>query len=281
MREAQVTSRLRHPGIVAVIDFNTLPNGSAFLVMEYLEGESLGKVLARTGPMPLARVADLTEQMGSALSAAHAQGVVHRDVHPQNVFVLPPSGGDGERIKILDFGLSKVASVPQRITGTAAVMGTPLYMSPEQCRGTKEVDHRTDIYALGVLMFQMMTGTLPFDGESMGEVLVKQVTMLPPAPRGLNPSIPPSVEQVLLRCLAKPVDARFATMMLPLSSRSKIASMMSPTFFQAQNSNNTSDPPRHAFVINLRSILRPVDIVLPELSAGELARLLRRSDNCR
>ena len=102
-----MTSRLRHPGIVAVIDFNTLPNGSAFLVMEYLEGESLGKVLARTGPMSLARVADLTEQMSSALSAAHAQGIVHRDIHPQNVFVLPPSGRDGEQIKILDFGFRR------------------------------------------------------------------------------------------------------------------------------------------------------------------------------
>src|SRR3954468_1502483 len=107
MREAQVMSRLRHPGIVAIVDFNTLPNGSAFLVMEYLEGESLGKVIARTGPMPLERVADLTEQMSSALSAAHAQGIVHRDIHPQNVFLLPPSSGhDGERIKILDFAIS-------------------------------------------------------------------------------------------------------------------------------------------------------------------------------
>jgi len=121
MREAQVMSRLRHPGIVAIVDFNTLPNGSAFLVMEYLEGESLGKVIARTGPMPLERVADLTEQMSSALSAAHAQGIVHRDIHPQNVFLLPPSSGhDGERIKILDFGISKIASVPHRITGAAA-----------------------------------------------------------------------------------------------------------------------------------------------------------------
>ena len=102
MREAQVTSRLRHPGIVSVVDFNTLPGGAAYLVMEYLEGESLGKLLARTGPLPLARVVDITDQLSSALTAAHLQGVVHRDMHPQNVFVIPGSGGQSERIKVLD-----------------------------------------------------------------------------------------------------------------------------------------------------------------------------------
>ena len=135
MREAQVTSLLRHPAIVSVVDFNTLPDGSAYLVMEYLEGESLGKVLARTGPLPLQRVVDITDQISAALTAAHLQGVVHRDMHPQNVFVMPGTGGQSERIKVLDFGISKIASISQKITGMAAVMGTPQYMSPEQAEG--------------------------------------------------------------------------------------------------------------------------------------------------
>ena len=123
--------------------------------------------------------------------------------------------GDPDFVKVLDFGLAKMfaasgASAVQ--TAIGVLLGTPQYMSPEACESKRDIDHRTDIYALGVLLFQMMTGMLPFDGETMGEVLVKQVTALPPAPRGLNPAIPPSVEQILLRCLAKPVDARFATM---------------------------------------------------------------------
>jgi len=122
--------------------------------------------------------------------------------------------GEPDFVKVLDFGLAKVLAGGSGVVKTAmgVLLGTPQYMSPEACESKQNLDHRTDIYALGVLLFQMMTGQLPFDGESMGEVLVKQVTQLPPAPRGLNPSIPPSVEQVLLRCLAKQPDNRFATM---------------------------------------------------------------------
>src|SRR6185295_5424491 len=113
--------------------------------------------------------------------------------------------GDPDFVKVLDFGLAKMFAEHGSAVRTAAgvLLGTPQYMSPEACESKRGIDHRTDIYALGILLFQMMTGVLPFDGESMGEVLVKQVTQLPPAPRGLNPNIPPSVEQILLRCLAK------------------------------------------------------------------------------
>ena len=212
MREAQVTSRLRHPGIVTVIDFNTLPNGSAFLVMEYLEGESLGKVLSRSGPMPLERVADLTEQMGSALSAAHAQGIVHRDVHPQNVFVLPPSDRDGERIKILDFGISKIASVPHRITGAAAVMGTPLYMSPEQAEGrTNELDAASDQFSLAAIVYEMLTGRGAFSGDTLASIAYQIVHATPVPARTYRPELPPEVESVVSRALAKNRRDRFSS----------------------------------------------------------------------
>jgi serine/threonine-protein kinase len=212
MREAQVTSRLHHPGIVSVLDFNTLPNGSAFLVMEYLEGESLGKVLARTGPMSLERVADLTEQMSSALSAAHAQGIVHRDIHPQNVFVLPPSGRDGERIKILDFGISKIAPTSHRITGTAAVMGTPLYMSPEQAEGkTNEVDAASDQFSLAAMVYEMLTGKPAFSGDTLASIAYQVVHATPVPARSHRPDLPPEVENVVSRALAKNKRDRFSS----------------------------------------------------------------------
>jgi serine/threonine-protein kinase len=212
MREAQVTSRLRHPGIVSVVDFNTLPNGSAFLVMEYLEGEPLGKVLAHTGPMPLDRVADLTEQMSAALSAAHAQGIVHRDIHPQNVFVLPPSGREGERIKILDFGISKIASVPHRITGTAAVMGTPLYMSPEQAEGKmNELDAASDQFSLAAIVYEMLTGRPAFSGDTLASIAYQVVHATPVPARTYRPDLPPEVEKVVSRALAKNKRDRFSS----------------------------------------------------------------------
>src|SRR3982751_6219445 len=167
MREAQVTSRLRHPGIVSVVDFNTLPDGTAYLVMEYLEGESLGTLLARTGPLPLARVVEITDQLSAALTAAHAQGVVHRDMHPQNVFIVPAARGERERVKILDFGISKIASISQKITGTAAVLGTPQYMSPEQAEGkTEQLDAASDQFSLGAIVYEMLTGRAAFSGET-------------------------------------------------------------------------------------------------------------------
>jgi serine/threonine-protein kinase len=210
MREAQVTSRLRHPGIVSVVDFNTLPGGVAYLVMEYLEGEPLGKVLARTGPLPLARVVDITDQVSSALTAAHAQGVVHRDIHPQNVFVLPAESGRGERIKVLDFGISKIASISQKITGMAAVMGTPQYMSPEQAEGkTDQLDAASDQFSLAAIVYEMLTGRQAFAGETLASVAY-QVVHAPVIPlHTYRPELPAELENVLARGLAKNKKDRF------------------------------------------------------------------------
>jgi len=210
MREAQITSRLRHPGIVSVVDFNTLPDGSAYLVMEYLEGESLGKVMASTGPMPLARVVEITDQLSSALTAAHLQGVVHRDMHPQNVFVLPGSGGQSERIKILDFGISKIASVSQKITGMAAVMGTPQYMSPEQAEGkSEELDAASDQFSLAAIVYEMLTGRKAFSGETLASVAYQIVHAAPVPIRKVRPKLPLEMENVVTRALSKNKRDRF------------------------------------------------------------------------
>jgi eukaryotic-like serine/threonine-protein kinase len=210
MREAQVTSRLRHPGIVSVVDFNTLPDGVAYLVMEYLEGEPLGKVLTRTGPLPLPRVVDITDQLSSALTAAHLEGVVHRDMHPQNVFVMPATGGQGERVKILDFGISKIASISQKITGMAAVLGTPQYMSPEQAEGKiDQLDASSDQFSLAAIVYEMLTGRAAFSGETLASVAYQVVHAAPAPLRDFRPELPGELDQVLARALAKNQKDRF------------------------------------------------------------------------
>ena len=210
MREAQVTSRLRHPGIVSVVDFNTLPDGAAYLVMEYLEGEPLGKVLARTGPLPLPRVVDITDQLSSALTAAHLEGVVHRDMHPQNVFVMPATGGQAERVKILDFGISKIASMSQKITGMAQVLGTPQYMSPEQAEGKiAELDAASDQFSLAAIVYEMLTGRPAFIGETLASVAYQVVHAAAAPLRDFRPELPGELDQVLSRALAKNQKARF------------------------------------------------------------------------
>jgi eukaryotic-like serine/threonine-protein kinase len=210
MREAQVTARLRHPGIVSVVDFNTLPDGIAYLVMEYLDGEPLGKVLARSGPLPLPRIVDITDQLSSALTAAHLEGVVHRDMHPQNVFVVPASSGQGERVKILDFGISKIAAISQKITGAATVLGTPQYMSPEQVEGkTDELDAASDQFSVAAIVYEMLTGRPAFEGATLASVAYQIVHATPPPIQKFRPELPAELDPVLSRALAKNKKDRF------------------------------------------------------------------------
>ena len=213
-QEAKAVNKIGNEHIVEIHDFGVTPEGDHFYIMEYLEGHTLSHVLGTHRVLDVMRALHVGAQVASALAAAHACGVIHRDLKPDNV-MLTTRLGDPDFVKLLDFGLAKMFTGGTSAVKTAAgiLLGTPQYMSPEACESKPSIDHRTDIYALGVLLFQMMTGSLPFDGETMGEVLVKQVTQLPPPPRGLNPQIPPSVEQILLRCLMKQPDARFPTML--------------------------------------------------------------------
>ena len=210
-QEARAVNTIGNEHIVEIHDFGQTPEGDHFYMMEYLEGETLAQVLGRETLLDTMRALHLGAQIAHALGAAHAAGVIHRDLKPDNIMLVPK--GDAEFVKLLDFGLAKMFAAHSAVkTAAGVLLGTPQYMSPEASESKGAVDHRTDIYALGVLLFQMTTGVLPFDGTTMGEVLVKQVNTLPPVPRGINPAIPPAVEQILLRCLAKAPDARFQSM---------------------------------------------------------------------
>ena len=213
--EARAAALAKHPGIIAVLDFGKTPNGSAYIVMEYLEGEPLSRRLRR-GRLPEADAARLARQVASALEVAHARQIVHRDLKPDNVFLVPdPEVVGGERAKVLDFGIAKLAGDdgPSALkTSTGQVMGTPMYMAPEQARGLAQIDHRADVYALGVLLYEMVTGRPPFVGEGAGDVIAKHIYIAPQDPRERVPALSAALTQVILRCLEKEPAARYPSM---------------------------------------------------------------------
>lgn len=215
--EARAANAIQHPGIVEVLDFGTLPTGVSYIVMEFLDGQSLAERLGSGGGVPIATAIDFTRQAAAALGAAHDKGIVHRDLKPDNLYVVPDPRNPGrEMIKVLDFGIAKLGTGTTNSgsvkTRTGTVMGTPAYMSPEQCRGTKEVDHRTDIYALGIILYEMLCGAPPFVSEGHGELIHLHISESPPPPRSRNAAISPALETVVLRALAKEPDQRFASM---------------------------------------------------------------------
>jgi serine/threonine-protein kinase len=213
-REAEIASRIGHPNIVEVLDFNTLPGGEPFLVMELLTGESLAARLRR-GRMTEKAALDIARQIGSALFAAHGLNVVHRDLKPDNVF-LCPRDIDGElrdHVKVLDFGISKIRNSQTVVTQDAAIMGTPYYMSPEQATGkNQEIDGRTDIFALGAIVFEMISGITAFPGESLPQVIYKVVFEPHPSLAQLVPTASPRLVAAVDRALAKKADERFPDM---------------------------------------------------------------------
>jgi tRNA A-37 threonylcarbamoyl transferase component Bud32 len=216
-REAQITSSLRHPNIVHIMDFNQLPDGSPYLVMEFLEGLDLSGHLMRTGPPPLDEVVVLIGQIASALEAAHGRGVVHRDLKPQNVCLVPLPGQARSVVKVVDFGMSKIRTAGQPLTGERALVGTAAYMSPEQAIGQiDEIDARADQFSLGVMAYEMLSGRSAFSGDSE-PALLYQVVHAEPAPLVLAHAATPSRRDALAavvgRALAKDKNRRFASIL--------------------------------------------------------------------
>jgi serine/threonine-protein kinase len=206
--EARITTAIANPGIVQIFDFGYHTDGSAYLVMELLEGETLDRRLARSGVLAIADALHIVRQVAKALCVAHARGVIHRDLKPDNIFLVrDPEVVGGERAKILDFGIARHIG-PHRAGLDAAVLGTPAFMSPEQCRGSPAVDQRSDIYALGCVLFALVTGRAPFGGEDPGEVMAQHMSEPTPVPSQCVPGIPSAIDHLVLRCMAKDPSRR-------------------------------------------------------------------------
>ncbi|MEM9455882.1 MAG: serine/threonine-protein kinase [Myxococcota bacterium] len=216
LHEARASSRVQHENVVEVTDFGEIEGGCPFMVMEYLDGEDLGETLIREGPFSWERARPMLLQVLAALQAAHDLGVIHRDIKPENIFRISRMGSD-DYIKVLDFGIAKVYDGDQVIPGTpqtlsGQVMGTPAYMAPEQCVGDA-IDARADLYAVGVIAFQMLTGRTPFEGDSTMDLMRQQVFEPVPAMASVDPDLDlhGPFEAVVEKALAKDPDARYQT----------------------------------------------------------------------
>ncbi len=227
LNEAVAAARIKHAGIVQIFDYGTDPaSGSAYFVMELLEGHDLAHRIAHVGVLTPADAVRISLQIADTLRAAHAAGIVHRDLKPDNVFLVPDSlVPGGERVKLLDFGIAKLFGDgrAQSTTKTGDVLGTPYYMSPEQCHGAGAVDHRTDIYSLGCVLFQLVCGRVPFPGTGVGQVIGAHLHVPPPAPRSLRPELPAPLEELILQMLAKPVDERLQSMTAVIGALTAVA----------------------------------------------------------
>ncbi len=208
--EARAATTIGHPGIVEVYDFGYTADGRAYIVMELLDGEALGGRLRR-GRLTEVESEDIGRQIAGALRAAHASGIVHRDLKPDNVFLVPDPDGRGERVKLLDFGVAKLSDVAggARHTQTGALMGTPLYMAPEQARAAGAIDHRADLYSLGCILYEMLVGRPPFVAEGAGEIIALQMFAAPEPPRNLLSRLTPGLDAIVLRLLEKEPHARY------------------------------------------------------------------------
>lgn len=210
--EARLVSMVSDPGIVQVYDFGYHVDGTAFLVMEFLDGEPMDSCLKRIRRFAVADCLRLAQQICAALDTAHGHGIVHRDLKPGNIFLVSgPGAAGGQRIKLLDFGIAKLSTGDpgQPRTRTGMLMGTPAYMSPEQCRGGEDVDHRSDIYAIACVMFRMLTGWPPFRSKLPGELIAAHLRQPPPRASVLLRDLPASVDDILQRCLQKSPADRF------------------------------------------------------------------------
>ncbi|HYO95317.1 MAG TPA: serine/threonine-protein kinase [Polyangiaceae bacterium] len=210
IHEARIAASVSHPGLVQISDFGVLATGQAYFVMELLEGMPLSSLLRRYGALGASRSAAIARKLAEALRAAHLAGIVHRDLKPDNIHVQPGEAGDS--IKIVDFGLARVTGM-SRATREGIVFGTPHYMSPEQCTGGT-LDQRTDIYSLGVVLYEMLTGCVPFDAETHTGVLTQHIYMKPAAPSE-HPGAklcPAHLEALVMRCLEKRPEERFASL---------------------------------------------------------------------
>ncbi|MGE5180697.1 MAG: protein kinase domain-containing protein [Acidobacteriota bacterium] len=213
-REARAASKIGHPNIVDVTDSGSTADGSVYFVMEYLEGVELGSVIEREGAIDVARALRIGGQISRALAAAHREGIIHRDLKPENIYLIT-RGGEADVVKVLDFGIAKTteaeAARERRLTSPGMAMGTPEYMAPEQAAG-RAADARTDIYSLGAIMYEMVTGVPPYSGDNFMEILTKKATQDPPPPIQIRPELPQQVSDLVQQSMSRDPDVRPQTM---------------------------------------------------------------------
>jgi len=267
--EAIAASRIGQENVVDVVDFGAEEDGALYYVMEALEGRSLGAVIREEGPLPVVRALDLLEQICRALAAAHARGVVHRDVKPDNVFLVRRGDG-GERAKVIDFGISRLPGTgrAERITRAGAIIGTPEYMAPEQANGGA-VDHRADVYAAGVLLFEMLTGELPLEAATPLATIVAHQTRTPDPPSRRIAGIPPEVDAIVLRALAKRPEDRFGSMEALAAEAARIRSSL------PGGSAGPTTPPGGPAPAGARPSRRGETVALPDPQDGSRRRTRR------
>ncbi len=213
--EARAAAKIRSRHVPQVFDNGTLDDGTPYLAMELLQGEPLSRRIGEGGPIPLVETVGILDQCARALTRAHALGIVHRDIKPENIYLAQSVDGDGTVVKVLDFGIAKFTAFgegdPGSSTRTGALLGTPGYMSPEQARGLKTIDHRTDLYSLGLVAFTMLTGRLAFNADSLGDLLLQICVNPLPSIRAAAPHLPTGLEDWFQKACARDPGERYAS----------------------------------------------------------------------
>ena len=276
VREARAASRIQGDHVVRVMDVDTLEDGAPFLVMEHLEGADLSSVRSQQAPLPPGQAVDYVLQAAEAIAEAHSLGIIHRDLKPANLFLAQRRDGI-VRVKVLDFGISKLMTHPGSdeigITGAAMVMGSPEYMSPEQMLSTRDVDVRTDVWALGVILYELCTAEVPFPGTTFAQICALVMSTPPPSPREVRPQIPEGLEAIILRCLQKDPALRF-------QSVAELQNALSPFRAAAENKPGSSPvlssklvlgetlpaAPERAQVVTVSAVSSPYTLLKPARS---------------
>ena len=271
--EAKAVNDIQHPNIVDIIDFGIIQGATqlVYFIMEYLAGETLSQLIRREAPLPPERAIGIGLQVADALSASHRCGIVHRDLKPDNIILLQRTR-ERDFVKLLDFGIAKLTSDNESRTRTGIVMGTPAYMSPEQCDGRGLTDHRTDIYALGIVLYEMLVGRVPFVGEAYGDVLVQHLTQSPRPPSQYR-MLQPHIEAVVMKALEKRPEMRYPNMDEMIRALTDPVGYVEsfggiPRFMQAQLMPSTAPLPMKQMPSQIITAPPPMGSIAPPVPTG-------------